>query len=869
MQVLEKIRTQFLREEGEWGQAFQQQYKLLSKQELRDFEPRINDAFLALTSEDIDPEDVKGEIEHIFQELRSARCQNQLRSEILPLMKSLPEQYRKPMLAEILELFAELTFTDQQVLENAEEMIYAALEGEQQQQQQQAQEPTEKKKKKKNKEGAPEGGKKEKKKKKGEEAAPQEEPKPPAPEPVKEEEKKKKDKDGKAEGKKEKSKKEKAETTAPAPPKVAVSIPAAPAKTVPSPSVPNDDFEDYEDEPPPQIQLISKPPSKLAAPTSATTESAPVKPISQATEPAPLAPVPTQAQSEPPKEEAKALVTATSLLVEQLRHSQSEATVQLDMRWKALEQQLAELKLREAAVQSQSEVIAEREEALKTREADLQREELEVRQREERCTELLRVAQDRQQESAELEAMRLQLQNLASDLKASIQKAAGVEAELVEKQTQINRLKIRETELLQELHTSNLAQKRAEARVTALAQELTNKAKEWCIVSKDLDESKLCVRELNEQLKECEELRTQVSSLKAQLSGHEELKMMLQSANERIAEFERDLHQREVWSSYADSLRERLHESTTECENLREKLAQVSKTCNGTVEELHTTKLQLSEAVKRVDQLSEYERRALCLQEETNTRRFEVGELMDQIKSRDAQLRAANKKAAALKRQLGERDATISALHTVHQRSIEMWAHAGSEATTRSTGSTRPSSDRRSPTALSASRVEGFPIAPEARWQGMQMTATFLLCEEQLHRLLVELHEGAAAQLLALRRLVGPSPAKLNPEPDFGADSILPVLTQLADRQAEIAGVAKSVEHCVLVLVEILCGPGSAPGGTDGPRAPTPLERGGSHTGAAVHIMRRQLASGTATASPTNGSSLIDGLSTVDITLGL
>eukprot|EP00667_Euglena_gracilis_P019415 EG_transcript_20801 len=121
--MLEQIKRALFQDDPEWAAAYNKQLKALSREETVMMMTRLDTVFWSLTAEGTDPDEVKGEVEHLFQQLRTQRCQQQLRDQILPLIRKLPRECHKDVLAEVMDFFGDLTLSDEEVLQHAANMV--------------------------------------------------------------------------------------------------------------------------------------------------------------------------------------------------------------------------------------------------------------------------------------------------------------------------------------------------------------------------------------------------------------------------------------------------------------------------------------------------------------------------------------------------------------------------------------------------------------------------------------------------------------------------------------------------------------------------------------------------------------------------
>eukprot|EP00906_Rhabdomonas_costata_P028193 RCo039985 len=126
--MLAKIKEAFLEDEPEWAEGYRNQEKGLSKKELAVITPKLNDIFWRLADEgEVDVDEIKSEIEVVFQQLRTERCKGDLREKILPLVKALPPEHHQTMLTDILELFSDLMLSDAEVLAQASSILVTTI----------------------------------------------------------------------------------------------------------------------------------------------------------------------------------------------------------------------------------------------------------------------------------------------------------------------------------------------------------------------------------------------------------------------------------------------------------------------------------------------------------------------------------------------------------------------------------------------------------------------------------------------------------------------------------------------------------------------------------------------------------------------
>jgi len=106
---------EFEAEEPEWMAAYHRQLNALSDAENEVAEPQLDDIFAQLATRG--RAEVQRDVQRLFARLRSERCKERLRLELLPQVRLLPKDQQKGTLAHVLDMFGTLDLDDDAVFQ--------------------------------------------------------------------------------------------------------------------------------------------------------------------------------------------------------------------------------------------------------------------------------------------------------------------------------------------------------------------------------------------------------------------------------------------------------------------------------------------------------------------------------------------------------------------------------------------------------------------------------------------------------------------------------------------------------------------------------------------------------------------------------
>eukprot|EP00668_Euglena_longa_P001727 GGOE01002033.1.p1 GENE.GGOE01002033.1~~GGOE01002033.1.p1 ORF type:complete len:919 (-),score=215.32 GGOE01002033.1:271-2967(-) len=700
--VLKQIKQALFQDDPEWAAAFNKQVERMTKEEEVAMKT-LDTVFWSLTAEGTDPEDVKGEVEEIFQQLRARRCQQQLRDQIVPLIRKLPREFHKDVLAEVMDSFGDLTLSDEEVLLHAHEMVSNLKADSPPKPAIATKEPKDSKENKKSKGDGGEGDGKKKKKKKPKEGD--------ASEPAELVKKIKKTKKG-------------TESTPQSPQGTELRAATADVLPVPEPTVKRQvalepksvssgapnlggsaspvppttavPITTMAPTPSPAAQAVPEPKSDSSGAHKPPTTAVPVTTAAPTPSPASqVAPEPKGVSSEVPSThaaspdhppapgssavptttpavlpsatqvdsaDAKAVLTATTLLLAQLHASQGEAARTLDVHVQMLQQ-------REKLAIERELALERKEQELEDRAADLQLKELELddlrRQLEEQQSQsetLYGMVQEQQKERDEAQALRQQVEAAVQACEEALQKSAASERELVEKQRYVHELRQHEASIAQQLHSTKVFCLKAEARVDALTAELKAKAQENVVLLKKQEDLLVQVAALRQELSEKasfgEQLTKRVVELTEEAKDRHTLLQKLQALEADHKKLQQACERSAVWSLHSTELTQKLKFAREEARTAEEHVQQLSQDLEAKAQQC----AQLEAAVSELLPFRQLARDLQGVEEEMLCRRHEVREMMEQCRLTESRLRKSDRLASHLQRQLERAELRIGDL---------------------------------------------------------------------------------------------------------------------------------------------------------------------------------------------------------------